>query len=135
MTYTALTFLGFIVWTMALLIALAVYRTSLVQTKKRKGLKFAADGSDVPDFGHRLTRAQANCVESFPIVGGALLYALATNLTDITDGLALILLSARLGQSIVHLISTSNMAIQIRFVLFLVQIGIVIYWLFEFFTI
>jgi len=134
MTETGIALLGYIVWTLILLIALAGYRTSLVQTKQRRGLKFAADGSDVPDFGNRLTRAQANCSESFAIIGGALLYSLATGSTAITDTLALVLLSARIGQSIVHLISTSNLAIQIRFVLFLIQIGIVIFWLYQFFT-
>jgi uncharacterized MAPEG superfamily protein len=135
MTYTGIALLGYIVWTLALLIALAVYRTALVQSKQKKSLKFAADGSDVPEFGHRLTRAQANCSESFAIIGGALLYSLATNNMVITDGLALVLLAARLGQSLVHLISTSGLAIQTRFILFLIQIGIVIYWIYRFFSV
>ena len=133
MTHTGIALLGYIIWTLALLIALAVYRTSLVQSKQKNSLKFAADGSDVPAFGHRLTRAQANCSESFAIIGGALLYSLATNNMVITDSLALVLLAARLGQSIVHMVSTSSLAIQIRFVLFLIQIGIVIFWLYRFF--
>lgn len=133
MTYTGMALLGYISWTLLLLVCLAIYRTALVQSKSKNGLKFSADGSDVPELGQRLTRAQANCSESFVFVGGALLYALATNNTVITDGLALVLLGARLGQSLVHLISTSNMAIQIRFVFFLIQVGIVIFWLYRFF--
>jgi uncharacterized MAPEG superfamily protein len=88
----------------------------------------------VPDFGNRLTRAQANCVECFSFIGGVLLLAIATDSTSITNGLAHILLGARLGQSIVHLVSTSDVAIQARFVLFLIQFGIVIYWVLELFA-
>lgn len=133
MTYTGIALLGYILWTILLLIALAIYRTGLVQSKQRNGLKFSPDGTDVPAFGNRLTRAQANCSESFAVVGGALLYSLAVNATAVTDSLALVLLGARIGQSIVHLISTNNLAIQLRFVLFLAQIGIVIYWILRFF--
>jgi uncharacterized MAPEG superfamily protein len=129
MSNTIIALAGYIIWTMLLLLALAAYRTSLA--KERNSLKFNADGSDVPDFGQRLTRAQANCSESFAIMGGTMLLALATNSAVITDGLALILLAARLGQSIVHLASTSAMAIQVRFVLFLIQFGICGYWLFK----
>lgn len=130
MSYTIIALVGYIAWTMLLLLALATYRTSLVSSKQRQSLKFASDGSDVPDFGHRLTRAQANCVESFAFIGGTLLLALATNSAVITDGLALVLLGARLAQSIVHIVSTSSMAIQIRFVFFLIQFGICGYWLY-----
>ena len=132
MTETGIALLGYISWTILLLVCLAIYRTTLVQSKQKKGLKFAADGSDVPDFGQRLTRAHANCAECFVMIGGVLLYALATNMTNVTDGLAYGLLGARLAQSLVHLLSTSNLAIQARFVFFLVQIGIIIYWLVQF---
>lgn len=135
MTHTGLALLGFIIWTLTLLVAMAVYRTALVQTKKKATLKFASDGSDIQGFGERLTRAQANCSESFVFIGGTLLYSLATNSMVITDGLALILLAARVGQSLVHLVSTSDIAIQGRFVLFLAQIGIVSFWIYRFFLV
>ena len=76
-----------------------------------------------------MTRAQANCVESFAFIGGLMLLALATDSTVITNGLAYILLLARLGQSISHLISTSIFAVQVRFAFFLVQVGICLYWI------
>ncbi|MBO1255771.1 MAPEG family protein [Alteromonas sp. 5E99-2] len=135
MTHTGLALLGFIIWTLTLLVAMAVYRTALVQTKKKATLKFASDGSDIQGFGERLTRAQANCSESFVFIGGTLLYSLATNNMVITDSLALILLAARVGQSLVHLVSTSDIAIQGRFVLFLTQIGIVSFWIYRFFLV
>jgi hypothetical protein len=53
-------------------------------------------------------------------------------MTGITDGLAYYLVGARILQSIVHLISTSNIAVQVRFAFFLVQLGIAVYWVLEF---
>jgi hypothetical protein len=128
MSASIIVLLGYITWILVLLLALASYRSYLSMSGSFAGLKFKADGTDVPDFGNRLTRAQANCVESFSFIGGVLLLAIATDSTAITNGLAYILLAARLGQSLVHLVSTSNMAIQLRFVLFLVQFSIVAYW-------
>ena len=127
MSATILALAGYILWTMLLLLLLAGYRTAI--SKQQGTLKFAADGSDVPDVGHRITRAQANCAESFVFIGGTMLLALTTQSAVITDGLAFIVLGARILQSITHLLSTSNMAIQIRFVFFLVQFGICGYWL------
>lgn len=129
MNATIIALIGYISWTLGLLLLLAMYRTSLVLRRKRSANGFKADGSDSPPFGQRLTRTQANCVESFAFIGGLMLLALATDSAAITNGLAYILLLARLGQSLSHLISTSLLAVQIRFVFFLVQVAICIYWI------
>ncbi len=63
MNASIIVLLGYISWTLLLLLTLALYRSYLSQSGKFKGLKFQSDGSDVPGFGNRLTRAQANCVE------------------------------------------------------------------------
>lgn len=128
MNATILTLTGYIAWLMLLILALAAYRSAFAQTQKKKSLIFKADGSDVGDLGQRLTRAHLNCVESFPFVGGLMLIALATDSTSITNGLAYVLLGARVLQSVVHIISISNIAISVRFVFFLVQFVICGYW-------
>jgi len=128
MNDTILALLGYIAWTLILLVGLATYRTVLVAKKEQLVNGFKPDGSDSPAFGERITRAQSNCVESFAFIGGLMLLALTTNSTAITDGLALLLLAARLGQSITHLIASSVLAVQIRFAFFLAQIGICFYW-------
>lgn len=128
MNETIIALTGYILWTLLLLLMLAGYRTYMVMTKQHKSLRFKSDGSDVPDFGYRLTRAHMNCVESFVFIGGLMLVAIATDAMAITNGLALILLAARIGQSVVHLISISSLFIQIRFVFFLIQFGICFYW-------
>ena len=128
MNDTIIGLLGYITWILVLLVWLAVYRTVLVAKQQQAVNDFKADGSNSPSFGERITRAQSNCVESFAFIGGLMLLALATDSAAITNNLALLLLAARLGQSITHLISTSVLAVQIRFAFFLAQVGICFYW-------
>ena len=132
MNPTALALTGFIGWFVFLLLLLGSYRTIVVVTQKKAPNSFRPDGSDVSDFSARLCRVHANCYEGFPFFGGLLLLALATQSTDITNGLALAFLGARIGQSVIHLLSTSVMAVQVRFAFFLAQIVISIIWLLAF---
>jgi uncharacterized MAPEG superfamily protein len=132
MNDTIIGLLGYITWILVLLVWLAVYRTLLVAKKEQAVNGFKSDGSDSPPLGERIARAQGNCVESFAFIGGLMLLALATNSAVITNGLALVMLAARLGQSITHLLSTSVLAVQIRFVFFLLQLAICFYWVFQF---
>jgi hypothetical protein len=134
MNDTIISLLGYISWILILLVWIAAYRTLLVAKKEQAVNGFKSDGSNSPAFGEQLARAQGNCVESFAFVGGLMLLALATNSAAITNGLALLLLAARLGQSITHLISTSVLAVQIRFAFFLAQIGICFSWVVLFAT-
>jgi uncharacterized MAPEG superfamily protein len=131
MNATILAVSGYIAWTMLLLLALAIFRAASNQKNKRTSLKFDPSGNDVSEFGQRLTRAHANCYESAVFVVAPMLLALATDSSAITNGLAFILLAARIAQSCVHLVSTSNIAITARFVLFLVQFAIAGFWLFK----
>lgn len=132
MTATHTAFLLYIAIILLSLLALAGYRTYLSLTKQVKSLRFAADGSGVPELGYRLTRVHSNAVECFPFIGGLLIYAIATNNTDVTNGLALVVIAARVLQSLILAISVSNLAVQLRFAVFLVQFVICIYWLIAF---
>ena len=84
--------------------------------------------SDISPASQRLCRAHANCVEHFPIVAGLLVVATLTDLSSVTDDLSLLLFGARVLQSVVHLVSTSAVAVTIRFGFFLVQLGIEVWW-------
>ena len=132
MTPTAITFLALLVWFFVLLISIGGLRSALTLSGKRAPNSFDPGGADVSPFSQRLCRAHANFYESFPLIGGLLLYALAAKLTHITDGLAYVLLAARVAQSVVHLVSTSAVAVLVRFALFGVQLVVVIIWLVAF---
>lgn len=131
MSATVIAFAGYIAWTTFLVLLLIGYRSMAVAKGVKAANEFNATGDDVSELGQRLTRAQANCVESFPVIGGAFLLALATGQSDITNGLALVLLGARLAQSIIHIISTSVIAVQLRLVFFIAQLSICLFWLYQ----
>lgn len=118
---SATALVGFAAWTLLLVLLIGLYRVSLVMTGKRAPNQFDPGGADVGEFSGRLCRAHANCYENLPIFGALIAVALVTGQTAATDGLAMWFLGARIGQSVVHIASTSNMAVNVRFVLFLAQ--------------
>lgn len=129
MTPSAVALLGFALWTILLVVMLAAFRVSMVSAGKKSAASFSPLGDDVEGFGRRLTRAHANCYENLPLAGAVLLYAIATDQTAITDGLAMVFLGARLLQSLTHLASTSRPAVTIRFAFYVVQILILAFWI------
>ncbi len=132
MNLTAIALTGYIAWFLILLTSIVLIHTALTLSGKRQANSFSPEGNDVSDFKLRLHRAHANTLEAMPYIGGLLLLALATNNTQITDQLALPLLAARILQSTVHLISTSNPAVTVRFTFLSIQLGISFYWLVKF---
>ena len=134
MTLTFIATLGYVFWTLFLILLMEILRVIVTVKTGRAANNFSPDGSDVSPFAARLARAHANCYESFPIIGGALLLSIASAQHLITDPLALWLLTARVAQSCVHLASGSSLAAQIRFFFFLSQLAIVSWWLIKFVT-
>lgn len=125
---SAIALVGFIAWTLLLLLLMELVRVRLVVASKFDPRQFKPDNANLSPFMQRLTRAHANCVESFPIFGGLLLAALVTGQTSVTDPLALVLLGARLVQSSIHLASLSSVAVNLRFFAFAIQVAIALYW-------
>jgi len=125
---TASALLGFAAWYLLLTFALGIFRSGLVLSGKKSANSFASDGSDVGDFGRRLNRARDNCFETLPLFAAIALSASLMNKISVIDPLAMYLLYARVGQSVTHLASTSIPAINVRFVLFLVQLVIYAIW-------
>ena len=127
---SAFALLGLVAWTVLLVLLVVNQRGLLVMSGRMKVNVFAADGSNTPGaFGQRLVRVHANCVENVPLFCAVLLYAMVTQQTVITDPLAPTLLVARIVQSVVHLLSTSALAVWLRFAAFFVQLIILIWWL------
>lgn len=132
MSPSALALVGYVAWTILLALTIVFYRTTLVLKKERAANDFLPSGEDVSPFSNRLCRAQANCYENLPAFAALILLALATGHTDITDPLARWVLVARVAQSTVHLLSTSEMAVSLRALLLLVQLGVEAYWVVQF---
>lgn len=132
MSPSALALVGYAAWTLLLALTIVTYRTGFVLTKKRAANSFTPSGDEVSPFSARLCRAHANCYENLPIFAALILLALVTDHAGITDSLARWVLVARVAQSLVHLISTSEIAVTIRATLFTVQLGIEAYWIVQF---
>jgi len=128
MSASAVALLGYATWTLALLGGIAVLRGALTLSGQRAANSFAVSGEDVSPFSARLCRAHANCYETLPAFAGIVLLAIVSGNAPITDPLALWALVARIGQSTVHLLSTSNRAVRVRFALLFVQFLIQIWW-------
>jgi uncharacterized MAPEG superfamily protein len=121
--------LGYGAWTMALLGGIALLRGSLTGYGLRAANSFTVSGDDVSLFSARLCRAHANCYENLPIFASIIVVAALGGYTHVTDPLALWVLAARVAQSTVHLISTTNQAVMLRFTCMLAQLVIQGYWI------
>ena len=128
MSNTLLALLGFLSWTLLLLVLMEVIRSKLVLAREVPANGFNPDNAGLSPFMQRLARAHANCLEGLPLFGGFMLLAVVAGKPDVTDPLALVLLAARVVQSDIHLVSTSASAVTARFTAFAVQMGIAIYW-------
>ena len=127
-TASAAVLTALIAWALLLLVWMEVLRSRLVLTGAVAANAFAPDNAGLSPFMQRLARAQANCIEGLPIFGGLLVVALVTERAGLTDPLAPWLLGARLVQSLIHLASTSVVAVTLRFLAFAVQLVIALYW-------
>lgn len=131
MTVTLQALLGFIAWTLFLLVLMELIRSWLVLSGAVPANGFNPENTNLSPFMQRLARAHANCLEGLPVFGGLMLIAVVAGRTTITDPLAWALLAARVVQSLIHLASTSPASVTARFTAFGVQMGMGVYWVFR----
>ena len=131
MNATACALIGLASWAIILTFILLGVRLAAMRGGKDLNT-FDSTGKDMTGFPFRVTRAHGNMIENLAIPASFLLYALATQQTNVTNGLAPIVLWTRVGQSLVHLISTSKPMVLLRANLFFVQIIICVYWAWKF---
>ena len=134
MNSSLLALTGFVAWTLLLLVLMESLRSRLVLLKTVPSNGFQPDNGNLSPFMQRLARAHANCLEGLPVFGGLLVIAVLAGQTAVTDQLALVLLGARVVQSLIHLASLSVMAVNLRFTAFAVQMLIALYWAFALLT-
>jgi uncharacterized MAPEG superfamily protein len=130
MAATLQALLGFIAWTLCLLVLMEAIRSWLVLSGTVPANGFTSDNANLSPFMQRLARAHANCLEGLPLFGGLMLVAVVAGRATVTDPLAWVLLGARIVQSLIHLVSTSPAAVTARFTAFAVQVAIAVYWVF-----
>ncbi len=115
--------LGFVVWTVFLLLGVGAWRVFEVATKKTHIGGFTPGTPHGSDRYWRLNRAHLNCVENLPLLGAVILtgHVLGES-TGLFATLTQVYLGARVVQSTIHVSSGSAMAIRFRFAAFGVQV-------------
>jgi uncharacterized MAPEG superfamily protein len=101
-----------------------VYRWSRILTGRAKLNEFPADLPHGDDWYRRAMRSHANCLENLPIYTAIVVVIVATSThSPILDILAILLLFARILQTVIHIgFEQSNMIVGIRFSLFFTQL-------------
>lgn len=125
MTLPVWMLLGFATWTVVLLMAtVGVYRWSRILAGTVPIRGFRADQIEGADWYRRAMRAHANCVENLPVFGAVALSLHVAQVTGtVVDVLAVAILGARIGQSLVHVCFVqTNVVSSIRFAFFFIQI-------------
>jgi hypothetical protein len=74
-------------------------------------------------------------MENLPIYSAIVLAAYTLNRLDVIDPFAMIFLSCRVGQSAIHLISTSQWAVFLRANFYVPQLLMQAYWIYSLYNI
>jgi hypothetical protein len=117
--------LAFAVWTLVvLMVGVGIRRWSLILTGRAQLTDFPADVAHGSTAYRRAMRAHANCVENLPVYGAIALTAFAAQAaSSLLDALAIAVIAARIGQTLVHTIFVeTNATVLIRFLLFFAQV-------------
>ena len=125
MNIPVLVLLGFTAWTLLVLFgSIGVYRWSRILTGRASLAEWRADVPQGSDWYQRAMRAHMNCVENLPLYGALVVALNATGLqSGAVDRLAVMLLAARIGQTLAHIVlPPTDAATALRFSLFVVQV-------------
>jgi uncharacterized MAPEG superfamily protein len=127
MTTPLFALMGFVFWTMFIVLAIGVARVAQVASGKTAVNGFPSGQPHGTDTYWRLNRAHMNCVENLALFAAVVLTGHVTGLTAGTFAtLSQVYIVARVAQSIIHVASGSAMAVNLRFTCFVVQVGCVL---------
>ncbi len=116
----------FALWAIALLTGILLWRGIMIM-KKETAINTIPSNQPHGSAGYwRLNRAHLNTLENLPLFAALVLAAMTVESAELREPLtaaAWVVLFARLGQSLAHIISTSALFVGIRFTFFVIQIG------------
>ena len=124
MTIPLWVLLGFAAWTLlTLFMTVGIYRWTRILTGRVAIADWRADESQGSDWYRRAVRAHMNCVENLPVYTALVVVLLAIHAdTPVLDALALIILVARILQTLIHLsLEQTNTVAAMRFACFFIQ--------------
>jgi len=114
---------GFACWAILLVLALGTWRTVLIMRGKARANSFTSGTPHGTDAYWRINRAHLNTVENLPIFATIVLSGWVVGQETATfNHLAVIVIAARIVQSLIHIASGSAIAVTFRFLAFAVQL-------------
>ncbi len=117
--------LGFAGWTLLTLVAtVGAYRWSQILMRRAALSEWRADEPQGSEWYRRAMRAHMNCVENLPVYGAIVLAIVVSGVQGtFLDTLAIVLLVARVCQTLVHLgPPQTDVVVGIRFGFFFTQL-------------
>ncbi|MGA7452698.1 MAG: MAPEG family protein [Rhodoplanes sp.] len=121
MTIPLWVLLGFAAWTLlTLFTTVGIYRWTRILTGRIAIAEWRADEPQGSEWYRRAVRAHMNCVENLPIYTALVVVLLAIHAdTPVLDALAIIILVARILQTVIHLsLEQTNTVAALRFACF-----------------
>ena len=131
MTVPVLVLLGFAGWTLlTLLSTVGTYRWARILTGRVEISAWNAAVQQGDDWYQRAMRADANCLENLPVYGAIVVAIVATGAdSSRLDTLAVLLLAARMLQTVIHVaFAPTNTIAGVRFTFFFTQI-VCMFWM------
>ena len=125
MNIPVLVLLGFAAWTLIILsVGVGGYRWALILSGRASVAGWRADAPRGADWYQRVTRAHMNCIENLPVYGAVVVALTVVGLQSrFIDGLSEAMLTARIGQTLVHVaLRQTNAVVSVRFTLFSIQL-------------
>ena len=117
--------LAFAGWTLTtLLVPIGWYRWSRILSGRAGINEFEADAGRASGWYQRAHRAHANCLENLPLYAAVVVAIAVTGVAHLAlDALALVLMAARVVQTLTHVLCDPTCrAVATRFVFFFVQV-------------
>jgi uncharacterized MAPEG superfamily protein len=124
MTIPLWVLLGFAAWTLlTLFTTVGIYRWTRILTGRVAIADWRADEPQGSEWYRRAVRAHMNCVENLPVYTALVVVLLAIHAdTPVLDVLAIIILVARICQTLIHLsLDQTNAVAALRFACFFIQ--------------
>jgi uncharacterized MAPEG superfamily protein len=126
--HSILALVFYALWAIALVLMVAGDRVLLVLKGEAKITEFSPGVPHGTDSYWRINRAHMNTLENLPIFGAVVLSGWAIGLeTLLFNRLAVIVVCARVVQSVIHILSGSAPAINLRFAAYGVQLVCIIW--------
>ena len=113
----------FALWTALLAVIVPIWRVALVASGLYRISDFTPGDAHGSSLYWRINRAHANAVENLVVFAALAVAGIASGVADPLFGLlCVIVMGARIVQSLIHIASGASAAIMARFVAFAVQI-------------